>query len=428
VRPGGTRASPDAGAAVPSPDGNAEGPEDAPGRSTRRAAERARIRDGVVYCLRVFVGLRMALLLLALTAVALVPAREAVSVPGWPAPELSPGPHNVFTAWERFDALWFLRIAEDGYEDGDGSAAFYPLYPALIRAMSPVLGGAPLAAALLVSNLAFLGALIALYFLTASERSETTARRAVLYTAVFPTSFFFLAPYSESVFLLVVVAAFWAARRGRWPLAAVFGAMAGLTRSVGMVVAPALAVEALHQWRERRRAAEATSFPAVPLLWSAGAAVGGLAYLAYWRVAAGDWLAPIHQQTQWQREGELPWVTLWRGTREAFRWLGVYPGGYHLLDWLIVIPALGLVAYAAARYRPAYGVYAVASVLAPLSLIFADRPLMSVPRYLAVVFPITWALGDLTNRGRLSHVGVVGVSAGLLGTLTVLFVNWYFMF
>lgn len=177
-----------------------------------------------------------------------------------------------------------------------------------------------------------------------------------------------------------------------------------------------------------RRGTLETGLPLVPLMWSAAAALGGMAFLAYWRMAAGDWLAPFHQQTQWQREGVLPWVSLWRATREAFRWLGVYPGGYHLLDWLIVVPALALVAYAAVRFRPAYGVYAVASVVAPMTLVFAARPLMSMPRFLAVVFPVAWALADLTERGRLPRGLVVGVSAAGLGLLTVLFVNWYFIF
>ena len=61
----------------------------------------------------------------------------------------------MVTAWERFDALWFLRIATDGYRLHDGSAAFFPGFPLAIRFLSPVLGGHPLAAGFLISNLAF---------------------------------------------------------------------------------------------------------------------------------------------------------------------------------------------------------------------------------------------------------------------------------
>ena len=58
-------------------------------------------------------------------------------------------------------------------------------------------------AALLVSNLAFLGALLALFALTADAFGERIARRAIVVTALFPTAFFFLAPYTESLFLFL---------------------------------------------------------------------------------------------------------------------------------------------------------------------------------------------------------------------------------
>ena len=79
--------------------------------------------------------------------VTLFPPLRAVGVPGWPAPSFEQGWHNAFAAWERFDALWFLRIAEGGYRLRDGSAAFFPLVPAgdprgLVRARrSPLRGG-----------------------------------------------------------------------------------------------------------------------------------------------------------------------------------------------------------------------------------------------------------------------------------------------
>src|SRR5438093_8996944 len=83
-----------------------------------RDRERARIRDGIRYCLLVFLGVRLGLALLALLGLALLPSDINLispnSVPGWPAHAITPGAHNLFTAWERFDGLWFLRIATGG--------------------------------------------------------------------------------------------------------------------------------------------------------------------------------------------------------------------------------------------------------------------------------------------------------------------------
>ena len=404
--------------------------------TTRPDEERRRVRRGLVYCLTVFLVLRVGLTLVGLAGVALLPhppeevAEEAgipgpVGVPGWPAEDVTPGLHNVVSSWERFDALWFLRIADQGYVDGDGSAVFYPLFPLLIRFLSSIFGaGSELGSGLLISNLSALGSMIALYFLTTSEFDETVARRSVVYLAVFPSSFFLLAPYSESLFLLLVLTSLWAARRGRWEIAGLAGAAASATRNLGVLLVLPLAVEAFHQFRGSRDSRGL----ARALVWSALAAAGTVAYLVFWQRLAGDALAPVVQQENWQRTFSLPWATIAGGTEEAFRFPGVYPGGYHLLDWLVVIPALPAAAWAIIRTRPMYSVYVAASLLAPLSLIFAPRPFMSLPRFLLPLFPILWAFAVWAGRRRGVHELVVAASATLLGVMTVLFLNWYYVF
>jgi Mannosyltransferase (PIG-V) len=380
-------------------------------------------REGIRYSLTVFLAVRVGLLILGLVAVELFPPLRPVSVPGWPAHTLpDPGWQNAFTSFERFDALWFLRIASSGYRTGDGSAAFFPSYPLAIRAVSWVMGGRPFGASLLVSNAAIACGLCVVYALTASERSIATARRTVLLVALFPTSFFFFAPYSESLFLLLAATTFWAARSRRWAAAGAAGALAALTRNVGIVLAPALVVEAFHQRAEGR-------WSVLPGLGAAVAVVlGTLAYLAYWWTKVGDWLAPINQQANWQRTVSSPWVTLVDGTRDAFRYLGNANGGYWLIDWLIVVPVVGASVFALLRYRPSYSVYLWGGLLIPLSFVFADRPLMSMPRFVLPLFPAFWALAELTERWRIPEKAVAAVGAAGLALLVVLFVNWYYIF
>jgi Mannosyltransferase (PIG-V) len=380
-------------------------------------------REGIRYSLTVYLAVRLGLLILGLVAVELFPPLKPVSVPGWPAHTLpDPGWQNAFTSFERFDALWFLRIASSGYRTGDGSAAFFPLYPLAIRAVSWVMGAHPFGASLLVSNAAIACGLCVVYALTASERSIATARRTVLLLALFPTSFFFFAPYSESLFLLLAATTYWAARSRRWAAAGAAGALAALTRNVGVVLAPALVVEAFHQRAEGRGS----------VLPGLGAAVavglGTLAYFAYWWTKVGDWLAPIDQQANWQRTFSSPWATLVDGTRDAFRYLGNANGGYWLIDWLIVVPVVGASVFALFRYRPSYSVYLWGGLLIPLSFVFADRPLMSMPRFVLPLFPAFWALAELTERWRIPEKAVAAVGAAGLALLVVLFVNWYYIF
>jgi hypothetical protein len=385
--------------------------------------DRRLIVEAVRYCAIVFVGLRLLTFVIGLLAVAAIPPIEPVGVPGWDArPIPDPGWHNLFTAWERFDGLWFLRIADAGYGLDDGSAAFFPLYPLAIRVSSFLLLDHPFAASLLVSNAAFFGALVMTYLLTEMELGARRARTTVALVAFFPTSYFFLMPYSESLFLLLAVTAFWGARRGRWALAGAAGALAALTRSVGLVLIPALAIEAVHRRAEGRGRVW-------PGLIAAGATgVGTLAYLGWWQLHAEDWLAPFTRQQNWQRELSWPWATLVDGTRIAFRYVGNTNGGYWLVDWVIVIPFLLLSAYALARYRPSFGVYLWGGLLIPLTLVFPDRPLMSMPRFVLPLFPAFWAAAELAERFRIPRWGLAAVGAAAMGALALLTVNWYYIF
>jgi hypothetical protein len=383
----------------------------------------ASLREGFVFALKVFLGVRIGLLVLGLLSPGLFPALEPVSVPGWPATPLpDPGWHNLFTVWERFDALWFLRIADQGYRASDGSAAFFPLYPLLVRLVSGVLGGRPLAASLVVSNAALLGALTFLYDLTRAEISDAAARTTVVLVCTFPSAFFLFAPYSESTFLLLAVLALWAARRERWALAGAVGFGAALTRSIGAVVALALLVEAIQRWREGERVwvrGVAAAF---------GAGLGTVAYLAFWQVKMGDWLAPIHQQANWERVFSWPWSTLVEGTRAAFRYVGNTNGAYWLIDWLLVLPVLAASLLALTRYRWAFRVYLWGGLLAPLSFIFEGRPLMSMPRFVLPLFPAFWVMAEVLERRRVPRSAVAAVGAAGLGLLVPLFVNWYYIF
>jgi hypothetical protein len=375
----------------------------------------------------VYLGVRLGLLLVGLLSTALLPVREPVGVPGWPATLPSAGWHHVFTAWERHDALWFLRIAADGYRPDDGSGAFFPLYPLLTRAVGTALGGHWLLGAYVVSNVALVVALTVLYRLTERELSALAARRTVLYLAVFPTAFFLYAPYTESLFLALVLGSLYAARRSAWLLAGGLGALAALTRSTGLLLVLPLVVEAALQAREvpgpgrpRRLAGALAASGLVP--------VGTAAYLLYWHRTEGDALRPLElQSAQWSREGSWPWETLLAGAREGVRYFGSYPGGYHTVDLVVVLVAVLAGGWVALRMRATYGVWVAVSLLVPLTLSFDGRPLLSLPRFVVVVFPLFWALARLAERWRV-HDAVVAASAAGLGLLSVLFVNWYYIF
>lgn len=383
-----------------------------------------RLRDGLRDSLAVFLGVRIGFSLLGLLAVGLVEPRESPPVvTGWPieAAAFEAATFewtSVFTAAERQDAARFLAIATRGYDPADGNAAFFPLYPALINAADKLPGLGPLGAALLVSNACFAGALFMLHGLTRLEGlSHEAARLTVMLFAIFPTAFFFLAPYSEGPFLLASVSAFWFARRDRWGLAALTGALAAGTRSVGVLLALALAVEAVHRSRNDGR-------PLVPRLAAAIAvALSPLLYLAWWRVRFGDAFAPFTAQRSWQRETRPPWQTLFEAGSAAWRY-----GGYWLVD-VVVVGVVLIAVIAGLRWlRASYSVYALASLALPLVYAWPTRPLLSMPRFVAVIFPAFWVMARAVERRRVPEPLVVAAFAGGYALLGALFVTWWDVF
>jgi hypothetical protein len=383
---------------------------------------RRRLLDGLRSCLVVFLAARIGLSLLSVVAVHLVEPLDPVDVPGRAGPAATQGWHNAIDATERQDAVWYLRLADEGWSTEDASAAFFPLYPLTVRVVAWVLPGDDLLAALLVSNLAFLGALLALFALTAEAFGERVARRAIVVAAIFPTSFFFLAPYSESLFLLLSILAFREARHDRWGRVAVFGALAALTRSVGILLVPALLIEAISAGRRRGRAGGPRARGA-RVAGAAGGALGPHCGVAWWGVAHGNWLAPLDAQRYWGRELQPPWVSLGHAVELAWSF-----HSYWLLDVAIVSLAIAGLALALPALRHSESVYGALSLLLPLFDPFWDRPLLSAPRFAVVVFPALWGLSGAGLGRKLAEPLVISVLAAGWAISAVLFVNWRHLF
>jgi Mannosyltransferase (PIG-V) len=374
-----------------------------------------RLREGVVDSLLIFVAVRIVFSLVGVVAIGALTSRaDPPAVEGWPIAAPTPGPETLVTASERQDAAWYLAIATRGYDPADGSAAFFPLYPLSIAVVAGLPGIGPLGAALLISNVCFAGALVMLHGLTRHEgMSPATARLTVLLISIFPTAFFFLAPYTEGPFLLASVSAFWFARRDRWGLAAVAGALAAATRSIGILLVLALGVEAVLRSRRDGR-------PLLPRLAAALAVgLGPLAYFAWWHVRHSDATAPWVAQRNWRREVVPPWRTIADAVSDAWSL-----GGYWLADALIVGVVVLAVLVGLRRLHPTYSVYAISSLAVPLMYVWPTRPLLSMPRFVAVIFPAFWVIARAIGRRRLVLWLVVAAFAVGYVWLGALFVTW----
>lgn len=310
--------------------------------------------------------------------------------------------------WVRWDAGWFLRIARHGYgSDTVNAPAFFPLFPGLIAVVGRILGGRYVLAGLMLSLLSCLAAFLLLWSLAVQRLGRAQAERALLYLALFPTALFLQAVYSESLYLLLALAAFAFAETHRWPLASGAAALALLTRSSGVAVVAGVAVLA---WPELR---------ALAWVGLTSLAVFALFPLAL-RLQTGDAWGFLHSQTEWDRQLSVagPLGGLW----DAFTKLGSRPRGWsaheaiavNLEDLLFLLLFLALLPFVWRRLGAAYGVFATLSILLPLSFPAGAIPLLSMPRFGLVVFPFFLVLAQFGQSPR-AHALILGLSSLLLG-------------
>ena len=143
--------------------------------------------------------------------------------------------------WYRWDAIWYMRVATDGYRtvayaNHHLNLAFFPLFPLLLHTWLAFWPFSRVAAALLLANLCHLAASYLLFMLVRLDYGPAHARRVVWLLALFPTSLFLFAGYSESLFLLCLVGCCYAVRAHRWWPAALWGGLAAATRPLGVIL------------------------------------------------------------------------------------------------------------------------------------------------------------------------------------------------
>jgi hypothetical protein len=359
----------------------------------------------------------------------------------------------------RWDASWYEVIAHYGYRPDLGAFtasrdAFFPLYPLGIRGLGWL--GVPLVVAGVAISLAALwAALYGIHRLTTLEFGDLdVSRLAVLLTAFAPMAFFLSAVYSEALYLALSVGVFYAARRGRFALVGVLAALAGATRSTGIVLLLPALILYLYGPREDRP----PDFPATlrrlapryrlrkDVLWLALAPAGLLAYMLYLGAAGGDALAPFHAQDVWGRHFAGPYLGIWDGVQAAFEGarqllsmqqshLYFQTGGegafvaaeHNLLLLAFLLAGLAATAGVLRRLPPAYGAYVVAALALPLSYPVTAQPLMSLPRFLVVLFPLNiWGALWLSERPRLRRPALAG-SALLLAFFLAQFATWHWV-
>jgi Gpi18-like mannosyltransferase len=281
------------------------------------------------------------------------------------------------------DSLWIINIARAGYEKEPFNTniqhtwAYFPLYPLLLRAVATLTGDLALTG-IFLSSAFFFFALILLYrMVIAFNYDPAVADRAVFYLAAFPASYFFSLAQTESLFLLLTVGCFYAARRERWWLAALCGALASATRFAGIFLLVPLAVMYWQNMRSRNGhlKADVASLLIVPL--------GLIAFMIYLKSITGNALAFAEIQVAWGHSPVMFWRPLAGYLMDPLR---VSAGwDFRLLNFAAAVIAIVCSFVLLKRREWALALYSLISILVPLSY---QVSLQSLARYAMVIFPV----------------------------------------
>jgi len=280
----------------------------------------------------------------------------------------------------RSDGAWYIQIAKSGYEQRpfdlvrEHNWAFFPLYPLTIRAVAGFTGNYRLVG-IVLSNLFFFAALLLLHkTVIAFGNDRSLANRAIFYIAAFPTSYFFSLPWTSSLFLLLTVSSFLAAKKHVWWLAGICAGLASATRYEGIFLLPALLI---FYWQSNR------SFkPRADLLGLLFAPLGLLTFMSYLYAITGNAFAFVDAQAAWKvRWGFFlqPLATFLISPFElSAGW------NFRALNFAAAVLALICGIVWLKRREWAWSFYIFISVITPLSTVTLEGH----TRYVTVLFPV----------------------------------------
>jgi hypothetical protein len=353
-------------------------------------------------------------------------------------PEVLPRPvtswsEAAFGTWHRWDALWYSSIAEHGYQyAGEREAtnvAFFPLFPLINGAIMRVTGLPVEVSGAIVSTVITFCACLLLYRLTMGETDDSgTARRAVLYLIAFPAAYYLAIGFSEALYLLCVLGAFYFARRGQWGWSGAIAFLAGLARLHGALLIVPLGYEWLRQSFARSDTSDFRPARA-SVLAVFGAPLGVLAFNLYLNAQFGQpagYFSPYFQiQTMFFKGIRAEAFPTFPGTTLAnylYGFLNGVPSTESAVVMAATIFLLIMTVEVWARLPRVYGVYMLTVLLFQLG----GGDLISMPRFVVPMFPAFIALAQIGKREWADRLILIP-SLLLQGVLALLFTKGYWI-
>jgi len=380
------------------------------------------VRHDAQIVLPPFVISRLIVIVATIVGSRLIPPGASTTLPTHGAAALQP--------FFRFDATYYQSLWQSGYSGPLAAyhAAFYPVYPLLVRATGTLLIG-PELASLLLSNLAFLGALFLIYRIAIRYLEPSVASRSLWILALWPWAIFYSYPMAESVELLLVAGTLLLMERGAWVGSGVVAALAGASRPSGILTSLAFAGEFIARVRIPQ--------PDPPPHGGRGigrVVIGGLlsplglvAFCLILLVQMGNPFGFLHAQSLWlgphPRNPLFPITsTLRLVTRHDIfdTEAPVFP---------VLVGFVAAIVWTVRRLPLRYAVWGVGFLVVAVLQAYYVRSFTAAPRHVVEWFPFFFAVATLLRPARawfLTPIWLVASSL-LLAAYAAAFGSWHYV-
>lgn len=327
--------------------------------------------------------------------------------------------------FSNFDGEHYVSIATRGY--GFGEHAFFPLYPLLISLIGRIFGGTIFSftyTGMGISLISFLLGLIGFYKLAKIDYSQKISKIAVVILLLFPTSFYFVSVYTESLFFALAIWSFVFAREKKWLVASVLGILLTATRFVGLIIFPCLLIEWYMELPDKKKLLN--KFP-----WSIlTIPLGLLAYMYYLLKTIGKPFAFYNELSGFGEQRSSHLITL---PQVYYRYIAKILPSLNFLyfpvvfttffEFLIGVIYLILSVFAFWRVRLSYALFILFGYLIPTF----SGSFSSLPRYVLILFPLYFIFAEIFSKNKRLLVAFSFISAILLVISWALFARGYWI-
>ena len=318
-------------------------------------------------------------------------------------------PFDYWLSWAQWDGGHYYQIAQRGYF-ASIEYAFAPLFPILIKIISPIFFGNLLITGLIISNLSFLLFLYLIHKFVKAKFTASIANTTIISLIVFPTTYFAAAYYSESIFLLLAILSFYLLHLKKYTLASLFAGFALLTRFVGIFLFFSLTINYLEdiKFNVKRINHKIIVFFLSLLPFAA--------YCFYLNIKFADPFYFFTAQANWYRAISHPLTTI-------YHYIAVNTFTRPFRDYLELFLTLLFLIILLLGHRKipfSWWLFSFFALIIPVS----TGTLMGMPRYLLASFGTFIILAIYLSKTKLRYL-VWTISLALQFALATMFINGF---